>query len=120
MYLSQIDAIIMQITRQRIGIDPQGSEIPELISKYVWGMTPKEIYDKTVSKIPKEIYGTFDLNVCGGGGCPNCNYHTFPCLNCAAYVYNYYLGYGRANGVKQTDKLFLMRNYFYDWALLLA
>ena len=116
MYSSQIDALIIQITRDRIGIEPEGSEIPELISKHLWGMTPKEAYNKTISKIPKELYGTFDFDI----GCPNCTQHTFPCLNCAAYVYKYYLGFGRAHGIKQTPKLLLMRNYFYDWAYLLA
>ena len=30
-------------------------------------------------------------------GCPNCEYYTFPCLNCAAYVFNGQLGEGNAD-----------------------
>ena len=111
MFPSQIDALILLITKNTIGIDPNSSDIPELISKHLWGFTPKEAYDKVVLKIPTDKYDTFEL----GNTCPNCDEHTFPCLNCAAYIYKYSIGYGRCNGIKQTPQKIIIRTVLSNW-----
>jgi hypothetical protein len=61
------------------------------------------ISDATIRAL-YELYGNDDYPVdeyCIG--CPNCEYYTFPCLNCAMYVFNGNLGEGNDGGPELMD-----------------
>tara|TARA_B100000925_G_scaffold288359_1_gene269204 strand:+ start:7642 stop:8019 length:378 start_codon:yes stop_codon:yes gene_type:complete len=90
-YSSEIDAIVLKIVHNNLHIDINSSEIPEIISQNIWGLTPKQAYDRVISEIPIDNYDSYDVgNICG-----NCTEYGFPCANCAAYVYKYYIGQGK-------------------------
>lgn len=106
-YSSQIDALIYKIIEKHTDIDPNSSPIQELISKNVWGLTPKEAYDRVITEIPIDHYDSYEVdNICN-----NCLVYGFPCLNCADYIYNGYIGMGNGPEFPQSGHEILCSSF---------
>ena len=109
-FSSEIDALVLLIVKKNIPCDKDNIDIAELISKYVWNLTPKEAYNRVITEIPIDYYDSYQI----GKVCGNCEYFGYPCVNCACYVYNNYIGRGYGTRFV-TDLDSLLKDSFNIW-----
>ena len=77
------------------------SWFPEDMTHMISGMYWKIMFDDVLKELPVDSYHSWNVeNVCS-----NCLWHGFPCCNCAVYVFNCVIGYGRMNGMSYIDYL---------------